>query len=199
VPGPGTGSPDVDVAGRVVYWHAPEDTFDKLDLRALELDTQYRVAQLYDLATLRLLPHRLRPLAASYTAVIQDLATAAQSTFDLTTTADAAASFAEAAARFDDAPKPTSTAGAEAFNHVVIELTHALNATLYTTSGRFDQDPAAAEPVLPLLARVRDLPRLPATSDDFGFLTTSLVRGRNVVEATLRAATAAITTYLSTR
>jgi hypothetical protein len=199
VPGPGTGSPDVDAAGRVVYWHAPEDTFDKLDLKALELDTQYRVAQLYDLATLRVLPHRLAPLAASYTAAIQDLAAAAQSTFDLTTTTAAAAAFAEAAARFDAAPRPTSAAGADAFNRVVVELTHALNTTLYTTTGRFDQDPAAAEPVLPLLARVKDLPRLPATSDEFGFLTTSLVRGRNTVEATLRTATAAITAYLAAR
>src|SRR5207245_3879920 len=51
VPGPEKGSPDVDAAGRIVYWHTPEDTFDKLDMKALELDTQYRVAQLYDLAT----------------------------------------------------------------------------------------------------------------------------------------------------
>ena len=143
------------MAGRVVYWHAPDDTFDKLDLKALELDTQYRVAQLYDLATLRVLPHRLTPVAASYSAAIQELATAARSTFDLTTTTAAAAAFAQAAARFDAAPKPTSTAGAEAFNRVVIELTHALNATLYTTTGRFDQDPPRTEPMLRLLARVR--------------------------------------------
>ena len=78
-----------------------------------------------------------------------------------------------------------------------MKLTHALNSTLYTTSGRFDQDPAAAEPVLPLLGRVKDLPALPADGDAIGFLMTSLVRGRNVVDATLRDATAAIDEYLS--
>jgi hypothetical protein len=199
VPGPGSGSPDVDVAGRVVYWHAPEDTIDKLDFKALELDTEYRVAQLDDLATLAILPHKLVPIAASYTAVLTDLAAAAGKTFDLTTTAAAAATFAEAARRFDAAPRPGTAAGGETFNHLVVRLTHRLNETLYTTAGRFDQDPAAAEPVLPLLSRVKDLPALPADGDEFGFLTTSLVRGRNAVEATLREAATAIDEYLSKR
>jgi hypothetical protein len=197
VPGPGNGSPDVDAAGRVVYWHAPEDTIDKIDFNALALDTQYRVAQLFDLTTVPVLPHKLAPIAASYTAALQDLAGAAGKTFDLTSTVTAAAAFAEAATRFDAAPRPANAADAERFNRLVVKLTHALNATLYTTSGRFNQDPAAAEPVLPLLARVKDLPTLPADGDAFGFLTTSLVRGRNVVDATLREATSAIDDYLS--
>ena len=90
VPGPGNGSPDVDAAGRVVYWHAPDDTIDKIDLHALELDTEYRVAQLFDLASARVLPHTLAPIAASYTAALQDLATAAGKAFDLTSTITAA-------------------------------------------------------------------------------------------------------------
>jgi hypothetical protein len=63
VPGPPEGHPDVDVTGRLVYWHTPEDTLDKFDMKALELDTQYRVAQLYDLTTMRVLPHKLAPIA----------------------------------------------------------------------------------------------------------------------------------------
>jgi hypothetical protein len=192
VPGPGNGSPDIDAAGRVAYWHAPDDTLDKIDMKALTLDTQYRVAQLYDLATSRVLPHTIAPIAASYVSALQDDATAAGQSFDLTSTIAAAKDLAEAATRFDAVPKPQDAARAEVFNRLVVRITHALNATLYTSAGRFDQDPAAAEPMLPLLARVRDLPSLPADGDEFGFLTTSLVRGRNVVEATLRDATAAM-------
>jgi hypothetical protein len=196
VPGPGNGSPDVDAAGRIAYWHAPDDTIDKLDLKVLELDTEYRVGQLYDLATRRVLPHRLAPIAASYVSVLQDLATTGGQTFDLSTTVAAAQTFAAAAAKFDAVPKPTDAAGIEAFNHLVVQLTHTLNSTLYTTTGRFDQDPAAAEPVLPLLARVKDLPALSPDADEFGFLTTTLTRGRNIVEATLRQASTAIDAYL---
>jgi hypothetical protein len=197
VPGPGNGSPDVDVAGRVVYWHAPDDTIDKLDMKALELDTEYRVAQLYDLATMKTLPHVLAPIAASYTAVLKDLAATSAGAFDLNTTITAAAAFEDAANRFDRAARPETPAGADAFNTLVVRLTHALNTTLYTKAGRFDQDPAAALPVLPLLARVKDLATLPRDGDAFGFLVTTLTRGRNVVLATLRDATEAIDAYLA--
>jgi N-acetylated-alpha-linked acidic dipeptidase len=197
VPGPPEGHPEVDAAGRIAYWHAPDDTLDKLDMKALELDTQYRVAQLYDLATIRVLPHRLAPIAASYAAVLKDLAAVAGNTFDLGPTVRAAAALEDRAGRFDRAARPDDPAGIDAFNRLVVRLTHRLNSTLYTRSGRFDQDPAAELPVLPLLARVKDLVALPLAGDEFGFLETELIRGRNAVEWTLRDATEAIESYLS--
>jgi hypothetical protein len=197
VPGPGDGDPDVDAAGRIVYWHTPEDTIDKFDWKALELDTRYRVAQLYDLATARVLPHRLAPIAASYAAVLKDLVAAAGTVFDLSATVKLAASLEEAAGRFDRAPRPTGDAATAEFNRLVVQLTHELNSTLYTSSGRFDQDPAAELAVLPLLARVKDLPTLARDGDESGFLETRLLRGRNEVEARLRDATEAIDRYLA--
>jgi hypothetical protein len=200
VPGPTGASGDIDAAGRVAYWHAPDDTIDKLDMKALELDTAYRVAQLYDLATIKTLPHQLAPIAASYTAAIKDLAETTGTGFDLTSTVRAADALVGAADRFDRTARPgpsADSASVDAFNTLVVRLTHALNTTLYTSTGRFDQDPAAAEPVLPVLARVKDLAALSHDGDAYGFLTTALTRGRNVVEATLRDATEAINAYLS--
>jgi hypothetical protein len=197
VPGPETGSPDVDVAGRIVYWHTADDTFDKLDMKALELDTQYRVAQLYDLATQRVLPHRLEPVAAGYVAAVKDLAGHTGSAFDLSSTLKLAAALEDAAARFDRARKPVSDVGIADLNALVVRLTHALNSTLYTKSGPFNQDPAAALAVLPLLARVQDLATLPHDGNEFGFLETEMIRGRNEVEATLRHAIESIDAYLS--
>jgi hypothetical protein len=197
VPGPPEGHPDVDATGRITYWHAADDTLDKLDMKALELDTQYRVAQLYDLATLRVLPHHVAPIAASYAAVLKELAGAAGSAFDLAQAVEAAAALEDAAGRFDRAARPDEPAGIDAFNRLVVRLTHQLNSTLYTRTGRFDQDPAAELPVLPLLARVKDLASLPRDGDQFGFLETELIRGRNAVECTLREATEAIESYLS--
>jgi len=195
VPGPEKGSADVDAAGRIVYWHTAEDTFDKLDLDALRLDTEYRVAQIYDLATQRILPHRLEPIASAYTAAIKDLA-AARTRFDLSTTMTLASAFEEAAARFDRARRPAGEDDVAAFNALVTRLTHELNSTLYTKSGRFDQDPAAELPILPLLARVKDLATLSQTADEYGFLEAELIRGRNQVDSTLRDATEAIDAYL---
>ena len=196
VPGPGSGHPDVDADGRIVYWHTPEDTFDKFDLKALALDTQYRVAQLYDLATLRILPHRLAPIAAAYVAVLKDLAAAAGSAFDLSSTLKVATALEEAAGRFDRAPRPTTETAVASFNRVVVGLTQRLNSTLYTSTGAFDQDPAAELAVLPLLARVKYLAGLPRDGDAFGFLETRMIRGRNEVEHRLRQATAEIDAFV---
>lgn len=197
VPGPPKGHPDVDSEGRIVYWHTPEDTFDKIDLKALELDTQYRVAQVYDLATVHVLPLRVGPIAAAYVAALKDLASAGGAAFDLSSTLKLASALENAAARFDRAPVPSTDADVAAFNTLVVRLTHELNSTLYTRSGRFEQDPAAELPVLPLLARVKDLATLSAEQDEFGFVETQLIRGRNEVEATLRDASEAIEQYLS--
>jgi N-acetylated-alpha-linked acidic dipeptidase len=197
VPGPARGSPDVDTIGRIVYWHTPEDTLDKLDRKALELDTQYRMAQLYDLATIRVLPHQLEPVAAAYIAAVEDLAASAGSAFDLTSTLKLATALKDAAARFDGATKPVTDVGIAELNTLAVRLTHELNSTLYTKSGRFDQDPAAELPILPLLARVKELAALSQDGDDFGFLETDMIRGRNRVESTLRDATEAIGGYLS--
>jgi len=70
---------------------------------------------------------------------------------------------------------------------------------LYTKSGRFDQDPASELPVLPLLARVKDLATLPRDGDAWGFLETEMIRGRNEVEARLRTVTEQIEEHLSGR
>ena len=66
-----------------------------------------------------------------------------------------------------------------------MRLTHRLNSMLYTGAGRFDQDPAADLPVLPRLARARELPALADDADARGFLEAELLRGRNSVVATL--------------
>jgi len=191
VPGPAAPSGDIDAAGRVAYWHARDDTYDKLDLHALELDTEYRAAQLYELATMPVLPHLIEPIAASYVAVLKDLSSTNETAFDLRSTLELATTLDAAASRFDRAPRADATA----FNTIVVRLTHLLNATLYTKAGRYEQDPAAAQPVLPLLARVKDLAALPKDGDEYGFLETGLTRGRNAVEDTLRRALDEITRY----
>jgi hypothetical protein len=65
VPGPPRGHPDLEPGGRIGYWHTVRDTLEKLDPKVLELDTRYRVAQLYSIATLPNLPHRIAPIATA--------------------------------------------------------------------------------------------------------------------------------------
>jgi N-acetylated-alpha-linked acidic dipeptidase len=186
VPGPGRGHPDVEETGRIKYWHAADDTYDKLDLNALRLDTEYRVAQIYAVATAPVAPLTIAPIARSYVQAIDDLSAAARGTFDLSATRAAAVALESAATRFDAQPAPASADAIAARNRLLVRATHALNSRLYTEAGRFRHDRAAEIPILPLLARASELPKLSKESNAFGFLEAELIRGRNAVEATLR-------------
>ena len=84
---------------------------------------------------------------------------------DLASTERAAATLLQASTRLDAAPRPVDGRGVAALNQLLVELTHALNSRLYTRAGRFDQDPAANVPLLPLLARARELRTLREASD----------------------------------
>jgi N-acetylated-alpha-linked acidic dipeptidase len=192
VPGPPPGHPDVEPWGRIRYWHTRDDTRDKLDLEALALDTRYRVAQLHALATAPVVPLRIEPVAASYVRALDELAAASAGRFDLAPARTAATRLRELAGRLDALPVPAGEAAQAARDRLLTRLTHQLNSTLYTRAGRFDQDPAAELPILPLLAPVRELARLQPGTDEAGFLETALVRGRNAVVATLEEAAATI-------
>lgn len=197
VPGPPRGHPDLEQNGQISYWHTAQDTIDKLDLRALGLDTQYRVAQLYALASVTNLPLKLAPIATSFQKTLDELAAAAGPALDLKVTQGAAAALLQAASRLDASTRPSDKTSAAAMNELLVRLTHRLNSRLYTRAGRFDQDPAGNVPILPLLARARELPQLPKDSDTYGFLETELLRGRNAVDATLREATSDINAFLA--
>jgi peptidase M28-like protein len=197
VPGPPRGHPDLEPNGRISYWHTAQDTFDKLDLDVLKLDTQYRVAQLYALARREVLPLKLAPIVTSFQQALAEIGAAAGASFDVRSTQGAASTLLDQAKRLDAAPNPATDAERAALNHLLVRLTHRLNSRLYTKAGRFDQDPAGNVPVLPLLARARELATLAADSDAFGFLETELLRGRNAVESTLNDAAREIVAFLA--
>ena len=198
VPGPPDGHPDVEPSGLIRYWHTANDTLDKIDPKALELDTRYRVAQLFDLVTRPALPLRLGPIVNAYAAAVAELAKAAGTGFDLTSTQKAIADLGVVAVRLDAVRPSDRPEQNAARNGLLVRLTHRLNARLYTKAGRFDQDPAVTLKVLPLLAPAAELPALPKDSDARGFLETELVRGKNAVEATLREATREAERFLAT-
>lgn len=198
VPGPPRGHPDLEAGGRISYWHTAQDTLEKIDPKVLELDTRYRVAELYSLATTRILPLRIAPIAISFEKALDEIAMAANGTLDLASTRRAAATLLASATRLDSAVRPTDPRGSAALNQVLVRLTHQLNSRLYTKAGRFDQDPAANMTILPLLARARELPNLAKDSDAYGFLETELLRGKNAVESTLLDAVRDIEVHLAT-
>lgn len=195
VPGPPMGHPDVEPDGTITYWHTKDDTLDKIDLEALTLDTAYRLAQIHELAASPAIPLTLAPIAASYRRAVSALAPLV----DLSVVANAVTRLERLAERVDALPRPASDATAQlALDRMLVRLTHRLNSMLYTGEGRFDQDPAADLPILPRLARARELSTLGRDTDARIFLETELLRGRNGLVATLDDASDELERYLQT-
>lgn len=200
-------APYVGGSERGWWWHTPEDRIDKIDMKALVRDTELRLAELFTLANEPVLPYQVTPIAESYVTALNELATAAQKHADLWPLVERAdrllrrardldkwsAEFAEGAMR-----RARRQEQVREFNRVLLAVTHMLNATLYTESGRFDQDPAAPLPVLPGLDRARQLAKLDPSGDEYGFLLTRVVRERNRVAATLDAALERMEQFWST-
>lgn len=187
-------APYVGGSERGWWWHTPEDSLDKIDMKALVRDTELRLAQLYTLATLPAVPYRISSIVTSYEQALAELARDVQGHFDVASLAKLLAPLRAAAAKADAraeawrgrAPRPSDANALERLNRGMMTAAQKLNAVLYTSGGRYDQDPAAPLPVLPGLARARDLLPLERESDAYGFLQTRLVRERNRVEDTLR-------------
>lgn len=187
------------------WWHTPEDTLDKIDLRALVRDTELRLAELYTLANLPVLPYRISAIARSYRAALADLPAAVGAHLELAPLAERAAQLETKAIELEELAgglrrqaesEPAVQERMAELNRLLLKLSHGLNATLYTASGRFEQDPAAPLPILPGLDRARELAQLDPASDRYGFLRTQMVRERNRVAATLDDALDRITDFL---
>ena len=196
-PGHPDHAPYVGGSERGWWWHTPEDTLDKIDMKALVRDTELRLAELVVLANEPVLPYRIAPIAQSYATVLNELAEEVKQHADLWPLAERAERLLRRARDLDKlTAESAERAGRGAkrvdqvrdLNRLLMKLSHTLNATLYTESGRFDQDAAAPLPVLPGLSRARQLVKLDSASDEYGFLLTRVIRERNRVAATLESA-----------
>lgn len=186
------------------WWHTPEDTLDKIDTKALARDAELRMVELYALANARILPYKISAIANSFLVALQELQARAGSHLDMSAAIARAQRLKAEALDLEKliermnaearAGRPVPEVKAKAINRALLRASHILNAALYTESGRFDQDRAAAIPILPGLQRAAELARLDAESDRYGFLKTEMVRERNRVEAALDEALEQITT-----
>jgi hypothetical protein len=188
------------------WWHTPEDTLDKIDMKTLVRDTELRLAELYTLANLPVLPYRIAPIAQSYATALTQLHAAVKPHADLWPLVERAERLLARARQLDQFTVEFSARAARGakrashvtqLNRLLLTLAHSLNPALYTGSGRFDQDPAAPLPVLPGLDRARRLPALDPASDEYGFLLTRTARERNRIAATLDGALDAVEEFLA--
>ena len=152
-------------------------------------DLEWRLPSLVGLLNAPVLPYQLSNTARLYRTALDEYAT---DRFDVSGTRALVDRVERAAQNLESHASSLSGEEAARANRALLRASHLLNSTLYSGAGRFEQDPAYPQPLLPPLAGLRELKTLDPKSDRYGFLLASLVRGRNRVDATLRGAAEAL-------
>lgn len=161
------------------WWHNAADTLDKADPEVLRNDTSVYAHIIGRILGDALLPYDFAATALQIAGSLSDWQARSAGLMDCQDLIDAA----ERLAADIETWQTRCVQGAispDAAEQAALNLARALNPVLYTVSGRFGQDPAASQPLLPGLALAAELPALKdADPDGFGFARTTLRRELN--------------------
>jgi hypothetical protein len=158
-------------------------------MNVMAKDLEWRLPSLVGLLNAPVLPYRLSNTARLYRTALDEYAT---DRLDLSSTRALIDRVERDAQALEGRAGELSGADAMRANEALLRASHLLNATLYSGAGRFHQDPAFPQPLLPSLAGLRELKTLDPGNDRYGFLLASLIRGRNRVDDALRQAAEAL-------
>ena len=172
-------------SGGAWWWHSAYDTLDKGDKGNLLRDMRMEALAVLRSVNRDVLPFDFVQVAGEYDDVVTGIQTrAAPGTFNLNPVLDRIREMKSSAERLNAAVAKLGNIGAGSasrVNDLLMKASRILTSTLYTSEGRYDQDPAYGLPPLLALQRATELAKLPKGSDGEGFLRTRLVRDMNKV------------------
>jgi hypothetical protein len=178
-----SGHPDrfpVGGSGGGWWWHNAADTLDKADPVVLESDARTYASLLARFTCDEVLPLDFTAAAAELAAVLTDWHLRSGGRLKCAEVMTRAGRLNAAVAGWQRRVAAGEVEPAEA-ERVMLDLARAINPVLYTAAGRYGQDPAAAQPLLPGLALAGELPRLDAAGDptEYRFAQAQLRRELN--------------------
>jgi hypothetical protein len=181
-----------DSGGLGWWWHTPEDTIDKIDPEFLTRDTKIYLVVLNRLLNSPLLPMDFKSTAKEIQDQLSLYQEKAGEKFDLSKALERTNQLQNNLEAFYKRIEELLKEGKEfpyyQINHGLLRLSRILTNINYAEAGRFEQDPAYAQPPLPLLRRINDLANVEKGSDLYHQFITSLVRRHNAVCYALREA-----------
>jgi hypothetical protein len=180
-------SPTISGSGGAWWWHAAEETLDKIGPEILARDTDVHFRMIHEIVHGTLLPLHLRATSNEIKGVLAEYDEAAGERMDLSVLWSAWHRFDTAvaglAARGESMTEPHAAAR---HNRTLLAVTRLVNPVLYQAGSEFAQDPATKTRLLPGLAGLLDLP--PEGSDALKFCKIALRRQINrTVDALIRA------------
>jgi peptidase M28-like protein/PA domain-containing protein len=179
------GGPGAKGGGVGWWWHTTEDTPDKLDPGLLARDARIYAVVAHRFLSEAVLPLDVRVSAEELLGHLRSWSEKTKGRFDLSSVVSRAEEVARLAARFQERLEAARENGgsnaSKEFNEAVRRVESGLVRLNYARSDPFDQDPAVAQPPVPLLAPVDRWVLTDRGSDEEREITTLLVRRRNRV------------------
>jgi len=168
------------------WWHSPFDTLDKADLDILARDVRVQLSIVLGLVNAPILPYNFVDVAEEILQALQSLQERSPGSLGMKTLVAEAGRFREEAKKLQEAVSRVSTMITDdshltQVNDLLMKASHVITPVLYTVSGRYDQDPAWDQPLLPGLNAIKEIHQLNPESNEYKFLSAWLIRERNRV------------------
>ncbi len=184
------------------WWHTPEDTIDKIDPEFLLRDAKIYVQILTRLCTRPVLPYNYVAVAEEFSWILTDIQTKAGDHFPLTPLLEKVQRLKGLSETLQQEKERINTQGTPEqclrVNKALMALGRHLIPVNYTSVGPFDHDLATRVDPIPGLQPAAKLTSLSPESNEYKFLRTALVRGRNKVAYALTCACTEIENLLAT-
>jgi len=187
---------DQQTGGLGWWWHTQHDTIDKIDPELLQRDARIYTKIVHRLMNAPMIPIDLRLTVAEINNIITDYQEKAAGHFDLGPILARAEQLQteindlySQSDPLQDGSKPDSL---KSLNRGLLRLSQILTRLNYTEAGPFSQDPANAQPSMPLLRHIDSLVNLSSGSDEYKQILTLLIRRRNSVGYALHEAIEAV-------
>jgi N-acetylated-alpha-linked acidic dipeptidase len=192
------GHPDRLSGGGPWWWHAAEDTLDKMDSAVLAQTTRMYVSMILRLATMPILPFNFAAVAQDYLDALREYEEEAGAFLLLRPLVENVKVLQQKAEALDRkiASLPEDDPASKEVNRLFLRLARTLNPTCYTSVPPFDQQPALSTRLVPDLGPSLQLKKMNPDSSDFKFLATGLKRKINKVNFSVLTAARMIDSWL---
>jgi N-acetylated-alpha-linked acidic dipeptidase len=173
-------------SGGAYWWHSSYDTVDKGDAQVCVNDAVMIGEAVSKILCADVLPYKLAATANHFREVLGVIAEKCKGQVDMSLHAGLASEVAKLAAKFDESVAKGAVVESLA-DETILTVGRCMNSVLYSKAGRFYQDPAARQSLMPGLAKATA--RLGDPCPDIsGFArATAIKEGNRVLDALVRA------------
>jgi len=181
-------------AGNSWAWHTENDTLEVADPEVLLRDIRIYVASAHRMLNACIFPFDFVQWADACENILGDYQAIAKDRFDLTAVQEEVHALQKALSPLYSQLEEAYSKGEKRperfkkINQCLLELGRILIPIDYTKADRYSHDPAVPIPPFPDLEAVRQLSRFAPEGNEYRFLKTQLLRGRNKVIDALRRA-----------